>query len=57
VIAITAQTGNMQAELNVVWDKLYPALQDQPLPDDPAGQERLKQVSSSLEAHPASKAK
>jgi len=57
VIAITADTGNMQGELNVVWDKLYPALQDQPLADDPAGQEKLKQVTANLEAHPAKKGK
>lgn len=57
VIAITAQTGDMQAELNVVWDKLYPAFQDQPLPEDAAGVEKLKQVSSNLESHPAKKEK
>ena len=53
VIAITAQAGDMQAELNVVWEKLYPAFGDRALPDDPAGQEKLKQVSANLEAHPA----
>ena len=42
VIAITAQTGDMQAELNVVWDKLYPAFQDQPLPEDAAGVQKLE---------------
>jgi len=52
VIAITANTGDMQKELNVVWEKIYPALGDHPLPEDPAAQEKLKQVSSSLEAHP-----
>lgn len=55
VIAITAQTGDMQAELNVVWDKLYPALGDQPLPEDAAAQQKLKQVSADLEAHLAKK--
>jgi CubicO group peptidase (beta-lactamase class C family) len=53
VIAITAQTGDMQGELNVVWDKLYPALGDKPLPEDAAAQEKLKQVESNLAAHPA----
>jgi CubicO group peptidase (beta-lactamase class C family) len=53
VIAITAQTGDMQGELNVVWDKLYPALGDNPLPEDAAGHEKLKQVEANLEAHPA----
>jgi CubicO group peptidase (beta-lactamase class C family) len=53
VIAITAQTGNMQGELNVIWEKLYPAFEDDPLPDDPAGQRKLKEVSGDLKAHPA----
>jgi CubicO group peptidase (beta-lactamase class C family) len=53
VIAITAMTGNMQAELNVVWDKLYPALGDQPLPQDAAEQEKVKQIADKLQAHPA----
>jgi CubicO group peptidase (beta-lactamase class C family) len=57
VIAITAQTGNMQGELNFVWDKLYPAFEAQPLPDDPAGQEKLKRVTAALEAHPQKKEK
>jgi CubicO group peptidase (beta-lactamase class C family) len=57
VIAITAQTGNMQGELNVIWDKLYPAFEDHPLPDDAAGQEALKEVTAHLEAHPAKKGK
>lgn len=54
-IAITAQTNDMQKELNVVWDKLYPALGASALPDDPAGQEKLKQACAKLEAHPAQK--
>src|SRR4029078_6666737 len=53
VIAITASTGDMQKELNVVWDKLYPAFQDNALPEDSAGQAKLKEVESKLEAHPA----
>ena len=57
VIAITAQTGNMQAELNVVWEKLYPAFGTEALPDDAAEQEKLKQVIDKLEAHPAKRAR
>jgi CubicO group peptidase (beta-lactamase class C family) len=57
VIAITAQTGDMQGELNVIWDKLYPAFEDHALPDDPAGQGKLKQVTDRLEAHPGKKGK
>ena len=53
VIAITAQAGDMQAELNIIWDKLYPAFQTAALPDDPAGQEAVRQVTAHLEAHPA----
>ena len=57
VIAITADTGNMQAELNVVWEKLLPAFSDQPLPEDATGDAKLKEVTANLEAHPAKKAK
>jgi CubicO group peptidase (beta-lactamase class C family) len=55
VIAITADTGDMQGELNAIWDNLYPAFQSGPLPDDSAGQEKLKLVVSNLEAHPKKK--
>ncbi len=57
VIAITADTGNFQGEMNAIWDKLYPAFQAEPLPDDAAGQEKLKQLVAKLTAHPATKAK
>jgi len=57
VIAITAQTGDMQGELNAVWEKLYPAFGAEPLPEDTAGQEELKQAIANLEAHPAKKGK
>ncbi|MDB4743583.1 serine hydrolase, partial [Planctomicrobium sp.] len=50
VIAITANTGNMQAELNVVWDNLLPAISDQELGEDPAAQSKLKQKISELKA-------
>src|SRR5256885_7859171 len=36
------------------WDKLYPAFQAEPLPDDAAGQEKLKQAIANLESHPRS---
>jgi CubicO group peptidase (beta-lactamase class C family) len=57
VIAITADTGNMQGELNVIWDHLLPALQAEALPEDAAGQEKLKQLVATLEAHPVKKGK
>ena len=53
VIAITALTGNMQGELNAVWDKLYPAFRAKALPEDAARQEKLKQAIANLEAHAA----
>jgi CubicO group peptidase (beta-lactamase class C family) len=56
VIAITADTGNMQGELNAVWDKLLPAFQAEALPEDSAGEARLKQLIAHLMAHPAKKA-
>jgi CubicO group peptidase (beta-lactamase class C family) len=57
VIAITADTGAMQGELNAVWEKLLPAFQAGALPEDGAGQEKLRQVVANLEAHPAKKGK
>jgi CubicO group peptidase (beta-lactamase class C family) len=53
VIAITAESGNFQGEMNAIWDKLYPAFKPDPLPEDPAGQEALKRAVAHLEAHPA----
>lgn len=50
VIAITANTGDMQAELNVVWNKLLPAFSDKPLPENSAENEKLKEAISKLKA-------
>ncbi len=50
VIVITANTGDMQAELNVVWDKLLPAFSDSPLPEDAAAQAKLTAATGSLKA-------
>src|SRR5438552_2333947 len=52
VIAITADTGNFQGEMNAIWDKLYPAFQAEALSDDATGQDKLKQAIANLEAHP-----
>ena len=57
VVAITADTGNMQGELNAVWDHLLPAMADHPLPADPAGVEQLRAAVAELKAHPAKKGK
>ncbi|HEV3415975.1 MAG TPA: serine hydrolase [Pirellulales bacterium] len=56
-IAITADTGNFQGEMNAIWDKLLPAFQAEALPDDAAAQEQVKQEIAKLEAHPAKKGK
>jgi CubicO group peptidase (beta-lactamase class C family) len=50
VIAITANTGDMQAELNVVWDNLLPAFSDQPLAADPDSVAKLKAAIAGLKA-------
>ena len=57
VIAITAQTGNFQGEMNAIWDKLLPAFGATALPEDAAGQEKVKEVIGKLEAHPVKKGK
>ena len=56
VIAITAETGNFQGEMNAIWDKLYPAFGAAALPEDGAAQEKLKEATAKLEAHPSKKA-
>lgn len=48
VVAITSGVRDMQAVMNLVWDKLLPAMSDAPLPEDPATQARLKEKLSSL---------
>ena len=48
VVAITAQTNDMQGQLNIVWDKLLPAFQGGSLPEDAAALEKLKATLSGL---------
>ncbi len=48
VIAITADTKDMQAQLNVAWEKLLPAFQSTPLPDNSDEQAKLKQTLAGL---------
>jgi CubicO group peptidase (beta-lactamase class C family) len=55
VIAITAQTGQMQTELDLVWEHLLPAFGDGPLPKNEAELAKLRQVSAGLISHPAKK--
>lgn len=52
VIAITADTRDMQAELNVVWDYLLPAFRAKRLPADKAEQAKLKKTLASLVVRP-----
>ncbi|HSI65225.1 MAG TPA: serine hydrolase, partial [Candidatus Saccharimonadia bacterium] len=49
VVAITANTRDMQAELNVVWDKLLPAFQEKPLPADASAEAKLKEKLANLQ--------
>lgn len=50
VIAITANTADMQAELNVVWDKLLPAFSDKALDEKPTDLANLKTRIAKLKA-------
>ncbi len=52
VVAITADTGDMQGELNAVWDHLLPAMADHPLPEDAAAAEQLRAAVADLKSHP-----
>ncbi|MGC2657947.1 MAG: serine hydrolase, partial [Bryobacteraceae bacterium] len=55
VVAITADTGNMQGELDAIWANLLPAFGPNALPADPATQQKLKQAVANLVAHPKKK--
>jgi CubicO group peptidase (beta-lactamase class C family) len=57
VIAITADTGNFQDEMNAIWNNLYPAFQAEALPADQAGQDSLGKLVAGLEAHAKKPAK
>jgi CubicO group peptidase (beta-lactamase class C family) len=50
VIAITANTRDMQGELNVIWEKLLPAFEDKPLPENAGEQAKLEAVIEKLKA-------
>ena len=51
VIAITADSDNMQAELDAIWDHLLPAFGGKALPASAAAEETLKQTVARLTAH------
>ncbi|MDA0809160.1 MAG: serine hydrolase [Planctomycetota bacterium] len=48
VIAITAKTGNMQKQLDLVWKHLLPAFQKEALPENAADVEQLSETLSGL---------
>lgn len=52
VVAITALTGDMQKELNLVWEHLLPAMQKEALPENPEAVAKLKEVVAKLEVTP-----
>jgi CubicO group peptidase (beta-lactamase class C family) len=53
VVAITADTRDMQGELNIVWDNLLPAFHPKRLKANKEEQAKLKETLSNLNAHPA----
>lgn len=55
VVVITAETGNMQGELNAIWEKLYPAFGDAALAEDADAQAKVKDAEAGLVAHPQAK--
>ncbi|MCA9173753.1 MAG: serine hydrolase [Planctomycetales bacterium] len=50
VVAITANTRNMQAQLNIVWDRLLPAFSDNPTTENPEELAKLKAAIAKLKA-------
>jgi hypothetical protein len=54
VIAITSGVRNMQAVLNLVWNRLLPAMKPGKLAADKAGQEMLRRKLAGLAVRPAS---
>jgi CubicO group peptidase (beta-lactamase class C family) len=52
VVAITSGVKDMQAVLNLVWDKLVPALQSSPLPPDEGAAGKLRGVLKGLTLRP-----
>ncbi len=52
VVAITAETGDMQSELNLVWDHILPAFHQEALPADPQAAGQLKERLAGLALKP-----
>jgi len=51
VVAITCGTRNMQAIMNLVWDKLLPAMQPTSLPADAESDQKLEHALAGLTLH------
>jgi CubicO group peptidase (beta-lactamase class C family) len=51
VVAITSGTRNMQAIMNLVWDKLLPAMQPAPLPANAESDQKLDRTLAGLTLH------
>jgi CubicO group peptidase (beta-lactamase class C family) len=52
VVAITSGTRDMQSVMNLVWDKILPALQAKSLDPDAAAQNKLAKTLAGLSLHP-----
>jgi CubicO group peptidase (beta-lactamase class C family) len=48
VVAITGESGDLQGELDLVWEHLLPAMKDAPLPADNTAQTRLREKLGAL---------
>jgi CubicO group peptidase (beta-lactamase class C family) len=52
VIAITSESPNMQSELDLIWEHLFPAMKDCPLPANRSSQHELSDRLRALEVPP-----
>ena len=50
VVVMTANSTNLQGQLNVVWDKLLNGFHDKPLPDNAAATAELSKLTTELKA-------
>jgi CubicO group peptidase (beta-lactamase class C family) len=55
VVAITADSDNMQAELDAIWDHLLPAFHAKSLPENVAARNKLTAAIANLVVHPKKK--
>jgi len=55
VVVITAETGNMQGELNALWEILYPAFGEAALAEDADTLAKVKEAEAGFVAHPQAK--